>query len=96
MLSNKLNSLNYKIELKIFSHYKQLYTDLFSLAKVYKAYSILWKYLIFQAGLIVPIDHPRAKNTTDKLARPMYAELQLIFVEPPFVVRTKNNGQPDM
>ena len=62
MLSNKLNSLNYKIGLKIFSHHKKLYTDLFSLAKVYKEYSILWKYLIFQAGLIVPIDHPRAKT----------------------------------
>lgn len=62
MLSNKLNSLNYKRELKIFSHYKKLYTDLFSLAKVYKAYTTLWRYLIFQAGLIVPIDHPRAKT----------------------------------
>ena len=39
-----------------------MYTGLFSLAKVYKEYSTLWKYLLFQAGLIVPIDHPREKT----------------------------------
>lgn len=48
VLSDKLNLLNCKMVLKIF-YRKRIYKDQYSLSRVYKAFCVLWKYLMFEA-----------------------------------------------